>query len=87
MKCPDCGAAVLNVKAGYACGICGTLNADGHNIETFYESLTEKEQDSFWDLACQNDNVPFSATFPHMAIIWERFLPVEKRGLWSLKDE
>lgn len=76
MNCPDCGAVVLNVKAGYACGICGTLNADGHTIETFYAGLTDKEQDMFWNLACQHDSVPFSATFPHMAIIWDMFHPV-----------
>lgn len=73
MQCPDCGAKVLNVKAGYACGICGTLNADGHTLWTFLDTLTEEEDSSFWQLACQNDTMPFYGFLSHMAHIVGRF--------------
>ena len=73
MRCPDCGAKVLNAKAGYACGICGTLNADGHTLESFAATLTEDQKDQFWELACQNDDLPCSYDIWHLAQIMGRF--------------
>jgi hypothetical protein len=73
MKCPDCGSMALNAAAGYACSVCGTLNADGHTLWTFLDTLTGKEQDLFWNLACQYDTMPFVSGMPLLGIIVGRF--------------